>query len=64
VLKRAGYRCEHVDAHGARCTVTDPARLQAHHLRDLVDGGSNDPATNGRCYCRAHHRLIERAWVL
>lgn len=60
VLTAAGHRCQFVNGHGARCTVTDPERLEAHHLRPLRDGGTNDPA-NGAALCRHHHRIVERA---
>jgi hypothetical protein len=60
VLHYARYRCEHVDAHGARCTVIDPASLQAHHVIDLVAGGTNDPKANGQALCKVHHRALSR----
>jgi len=56
VLARAGHRCEFVNGYGMRCTAT--IGLEAHHVVDLVDGGSNDPRANGVTYCRRHHRLI------
>lgn len=55
VLDQAGHRCEFVNAQGARCTAM--MGLEAHHVRDLRDGGSNDPA-NGRCLCRRHHKML------
>jgi predicted restriction endonuclease len=57
VLAKAGHRCEVVKG-GTRCTVTGAGNLEAHHLRPLREGGTNDPA-NGRACCRRHHRMIE-----
>lgn len=58
VLVKAGHRCEFVNAQGVRCTAT--SKLEAHHVVDLRDGGSNDPATNGMALCRRHHRIVAR----
>lgn len=58
VLRRAGYRCEVVE-HGQRCPVDDPAQLEAHHVRAIVDGGDADDPDNGRAVCRHHHRIVE-----
>jgi len=30
--------------------------IEAHHVIDLVAGGSNDPKANGVALCRRHHR--------
>lgn len=59
VLAAAGYRCQAIEQ-GRRCPVTDPRRLEAHHVVAIVAGGRDDPATNGVCLCRRHHRLAER----
>lgn len=59
VLLLAGHRCEAV-IDGERCAVTDPRVLEAHHVRGLRAGGTNDPASNGVALCRAHHRQVER----
>lgn len=58
VLKRAGYRCEWVEA-GQRCTVAyPPHRLVADHVIERRDDMSkaNDPA-NGRALCVRHHQI-------
>jgi hypothetical protein len=56
VLAAAGGRCQAVE-HGVRCIATDG--LEAHHLRPLKDGGSNDPS-NGVALCRSHHARLSR----
>lgn len=53
VLAKAGNQCEFLQL-GIRCTVTDPAQLQAHHR----EPGNDDPAT-GRALCIEHHRRID-----
>lgn len=58
VITAAGGRCEFVHDGGARCSAT--RNLEAHHVRDVVAGGSNDPAFNGLALCRRHHRMAER----
>lgn len=50
VLRFAGYVCQRCGADGA---------LQAHHVRPLVEGGTNDPA-NGVALCRRCHEAVER----
>jgi predicted restriction endonuclease len=59
VLTAAGHRCQFINHYGVRCTNTQ--QLAAHHIIDLRDGGSNDPATNGRCLCSRHHAMAGRA---
>ncbi len=59
VLRLAGGQCEAV-IQGERCDVTDPRLLEAHHVRGLRAGGTNDAASNGVALCRAHHRHVER----
>jgi hypothetical protein len=59
VLKLAGYRCEAIED-GERCTVTDLALLEAHHVHALRDGGTGDPWLNGVALCRSHHRQVEQ----
>lgn len=54
VLKRAGYRCEHVEA-GRRCDVRHPARLFADHIVERRDGGNLTDPANGQCLCGSHH---------
>jgi predicted restriction endonuclease len=58
VLRLSGGRCEAV-IDGVRCDVTDAQRLEAHHLRGVAAGGSNDAASNGVCLCKLHHAMIE-----
>jgi hypothetical protein len=58
VLLLSGSRCEAV-VNGERCTVDDPAELEAHHLIGVAAGGSNDARLNSVCLCRSHHALIE-----
>jgi predicted restriction endonuclease len=53
----AEYRCQAVE-NGVRCRLTDLALLDAHHLKRLRDGGTND-TSNGVCVGRHHHRLVE-----
>lgn len=60
VLRLAGGQCEAV-IDGVRCGIRDPRLLEAHHLRGLRAGGTNDPATNGVALCRRHHREVEHA---
>jgi hypothetical protein len=60
VMARAGGRCECVE-HGVRCPVTDPAQLEAHHVRAVIDGGGNDAARNGVLVCREHHAKLTAA---
>lgn len=57
VLRLAGGRCEAV-WDGVRCSETDPAKLEAHHIVAVADGGAND-ATNGRCLCLGCHARVE-----
>jgi hypothetical protein len=57
VLSAAGYRCQAVVA-GRRCTTTGAANLEAHHLKAISAGGSND-AANGVALCPVHHALVE-----
>jgi 5-methylcytosine-specific restriction enzyme A len=57
VLVAAEYRCQAIE-NGTRCDVTDPALLEAHHLKPVRDGGTNDPS-NGVALCRRHHRAVE-----
>jgi predicted restriction endonuclease len=59
VLERDGYKCRAVE-NGERCDVTDPRKLEAHHLVSLREGGTNT-IDNGATLCRRHHRMIERA---
>jgi predicted restriction endonuclease len=59
VLAAAEYRCQAIE-HGIRCDVTDPPLLDAHHLKRLCDGGTND-TSNGVCLCRHHDRKVEAA---
>lgn len=54
VLKRAGYRCEAVEA-GVRCAVRAPSRLFADHIIERRDGGSPLDLSNGQCLCGSHH---------
>ena len=58
VLLYSGCRCECV-IDGQRCTETNPANLEAHHIVPVSRGGANDARTNGVCICRSHHALIE-----
>jgi len=57
-LLLAGGRCEAV-IDGVRCETTDPAQLEAHHLRAVTAGGSNVASENGVCLCRVCHAMIE-----
>ena len=59
MLAAAGGQCE-VIVRGVRCAERDPAKLEAHHVRRLADGGANDAGRNGLCLCREHHRLLSR----
>jgi len=64
VLARAGQRCEFVNGYGVRCSAT--RKLEAHHVLDLLDGGSNDPVANGGALCRrrqATENLARDAYV-
>ena len=58
-----GSRCAYVDADGVRCTVTDPAALDACHVVPLARGGSYD-LSNIVLLCnergRSHHALFDR----
>lgn len=56
VLKRAGYRCEWVEA-GQRCSRRAPDRLVADHKRERKDGGAFYDPANGQCLCIAHNTL-------
>lgn len=56
VLAKAGHRCE-ATIDGVRCEETE--YLEAHHLRNVRDGGTNE-AANGVALCRKHHRQVER----
>jgi hypothetical protein len=57
VLLRAGSRCEAV-VDGVRCEVTGADALEAHHVRPITAGGTNDASTNGVALCRAHHSML------
>lgn len=59
VMRRAGGRCQCIE-NGKRCPVTDPAQLEAHHVRALFDGGEN-AASNGLLVCKAHHAILTAA---
>lgn len=58
---RADAKCEDCGA-----DWHDGVMLEAHHVRPLSDGGSNDPRTNGKMLCRpchadAHEELSQKA---
>jgi len=57
VKRRAGYRCQAVDAFGARCLVSAPSRLFADHIVERRDGGAHLDLENGQCLCGKHHTL-------
>lgn len=57
VIRRAGRRCEAVDA-GVRCHKAEPQhRLFADHVRERRDGGALYDIANGKCLCGRHHSL-------
>ncbi|HWF31122.1 MAG TPA: hypothetical protein VG188_01015 [Solirubrobacteraceae bacterium] len=58
VLLLSGGRCEAV-VDGKRCTETDSANLEAHHLIAVSNGGANVARENGVCLCKVHHAAIE-----
>jgi hypothetical protein len=58
-LRLSGCRCDTI-VDGVRCSVTDPAQLEAHHVRAVSTGGSNVAAENGALLCVEHHRVIAR----
>jgi hypothetical protein len=33
--------------------------LEAHHVRAVAAGGSNDPEANGRLQCKRHYAMVE-----
>jgi 5-methylcytosine-specific restriction enzyme A len=57
VLKRAGYRCEHIDPETKqRCPKASPQhRLVADHKIELKDGGDPFDPSNGQCHCIQHN---------
>ena len=58
VIANAGYRCQHVNVYGVRCSVTGAENLTAHHLIPFQNTGSMDPR-GGVALCGAHHALAE-----
>jgi hypothetical protein len=58
VMAIAHHQCEAIE-NGVRCTERDPAELEAHHLKPISEGGSNDPVTNGVLLCKDHHARLE-----
>lgn len=57
VLKRAGYRCEWIEA-GKRCTKAAPTdRLIADHVIERKDSGAPLDPVNGQCLCVQHNTL-------
>ncbi len=55
VVRRAGGRCEAIDA-GQRCPKASPRhRVFADHKREVRDGGAVYDVDNGECLCGAHH---------
>ncbi len=57
VLRRAGYRCEWIEA-GGRCAKAAPQhRLFADHILERKDGGALLDPTNGQALCGQHHTL-------
>jgi 5-methylcytosine-specific restriction protein A len=62
IVVRAGYRCEHVDRSGHRCTREAPEhRLFAHHIKEIKDQGDPLDVRNGRCLCYQHHEQASAA---
>jgi 5-methylcytosine-specific restriction enzyme A len=57
-LARDGNRCRALLDDGTRCTAALPERLEVHHVRPLVDGGSHSTA-NLVTLCPRHHHVIE-----
>jgi len=64
VIRRAGGRCEWVEA-GTRCPKAEPDdRMFADHRVELRDGGAEFDPANGQCLCGSHHTrktMAERA---
>lgn len=56
VIRRAGGRCEYVDASGLRCGRAE-RRMFADHKVELKDGGAPLDPANGWCLCGSHHTL-------
>jgi 5-methylcytosine-specific restriction protein A len=55
IRKRAGYRCEWIEADGRRCRASHPAtRLFVDHKIERRDNGDNSPE-NLWCLCGLHH---------
>jgi hypothetical protein len=55
VIRRAGGRCEAIDA-GRRCERRRPQhRMFADHIVEKRDGGDLLDPANGRCLCGSHH---------
>lgn len=57
VLARSGWRCEHTDASGVRCSRSWPEfKVYADHCVELRDNEALrlDPC-NGRALCAVHH---------
>ena len=56
VKRRAGYRCEHVDA-GRRCPRSKARgdRMIADHIHERKDGGALLDPKNGQCLCVSHN---------
>lgn len=58
VLEHSGHRCEHIDAHGMRCSRARPHDwLVADHRVELVDGGARLDPCNGMALCSQHHTI-------
>lgn len=56
VKRRAGFRCEYVEA-GQRCAKAAPRhRMFADHIVERRDGGADQG--EGQCLCGAHHSLV------
>jgi predicted restriction endonuclease len=64
VLAQAGWRCEakYISEAGRtrRCTVNNPQKLQAHHVRPIIEGGDAFDPDNGMALCQDHHRIAEK----
>jgi 5-methylcytosine-specific restriction protein A len=63
VIRRAGGRCQHIDALGQRCTASEASgqRMFADHIVELQDGGSPLDPANGMALCGHHHTLKTNA---